>query len=459
MRILFVAHSYPPTSLGGVATYTQSIVHALASRGHEVSVLCVDNWLDASLAGSSEIRITESNIEGVRTTRLRFHAQETAAWLPLNDVWNPIVEHYARRYYIERVPDVVHVTGWVGMSPSVIAAARKLGIPVVLTLTDYGLICPTANLLTGDGSLCAGRRDGVDCLGCTWGKQSRTYRWLIALPRPVQKFVGDSGAYVERVAFRRTGALQLVAAIDARNRLYKNLMATINVILAPSQFLREMYCASGIVAPGRIRYQAHGHDVEAAAVGRYKTPSTTLRFAYLGRIVPYKGLDILLNAFLRLPDSMGTRLDIYGDLLEIPEYGEKLMALAGRSGTIHFRGHFGRADIGDVLANTDVVVLPSICYENAPVVIAEAFAAGTPVITTDLGGMAELVRHEGNGLLFRRGDINDLAAQMYKLIVDSELLQRLISGAGKVKAVLEEVGELEGIYADLCKETCATHSR
>ena len=94
----------------------------------------------------------------------------------------------------------------------------------------------------------------------------------------------------------------------------------------------------------------------------------------------------------------------------------------------------------------DVVVVPSINYENSPNVILQAFVYRTPVVVSNLGGMAELVEHEKNGLLFNPGDASDLALQLRRLKEDTDLLYRLREGIGTVKSMAEEMDELLEIY-------------
>jgi glycosyltransferase involved in cell wall biosynthesis len=102
-----------------------------------------------------------------------------------------------------------------------------------------------------------------------------------------------------------------------------------------------------------------------------------------------------------------------------------------------------------VLSEIDVIVVPSLWYENAPLVIQEAFATKTPVITTNLGGMAEAVDHGINGLLFERGDVADLARQLRRIVNEPELLDGLRAHIPTVKTIDEEVTELEANYRDL----------
>jgi glycosyltransferase involved in cell wall biosynthesis len=111
-------------------------------------------------------------------------------------------------------------------------------------------------------------------------------------------------------------------------------------------------------------------------------------------------------------------------------------------------GAFERSQIADVFSELDVVVVPSLWYENAPLVIAEAFAAGKPVIATNLSGMSELVRHEVNGLLFERGDVRSLATALRRIIVDPTLRGRLRAGIQPARTIEQEVDELVQLYQD-----------
>jgi len=100
----------------------------------------------------------------------------------------------------------------------------------------------------------------------------------------------------------------------------------------------------------------------------------------------------------------------------------------------------------------DVVVVPSLWYENSPNVILEAFAHRTPVIVSDLGGMAELVEEGVNGLCFPPGEAASLATALRRLIEEPGLLARLRAGIKPVKTVAEEMTELQAIYRAVVKQ-------
>ncbi|HKZ27199.1 MAG TPA: glycosyltransferase [Rubrobacteraceae bacterium] len=170
---------------------------------------------------------------------------------------------------------------------------------------------------------------------------------------------------------------------------------------------------------------------------------------FIGTLAPHKGCDILIRAFKSLPRGLGATLTIYGNLERFESFVGKLRELAKGDERINFAGPFQREKVGRVLTELDTLVVPSRWYENQPGVILEAFAAGMPVVATDLGGISEFVKHEENGLLFERENVEDLARQLRRLGEEPGLLEKLRDGIGPVKTVKENVDELEELYGTL----------
>jgi glycosyltransferase involved in cell wall biosynthesis len=131
-----------------------------------------------------------------------------------------------------------------------------------------------------------------------------------------------------------------------------------------------------------------------------------------------------------------------------PVYGSQLRELGENIQNLRFCGTYAHEDSAKVFADIDVLIVPSMWYDF-PLIIYEAFAAKTPVIATNLGGMAEAVTHDVNGLLFERGDVADLAAQIRRILKEPDLLESLRERIPPVKAIAEEVDELESIYREL----------
>jgi len=153
-----------------------------------------------------------------------------------------------------------------------------------------------------------------------------------------------------------------------------------------------------------------------------------------------------VRAFRRLPTDLPIELRIHGDLAKNPQFGATLRQLVGDHPGITLAGPFERAQLAEVMSGLDVLVAPSTWYENSPVVISEALAAGRPVIATDLGGMRDLVEHEVNGLLFGLADVEGLADALGRFATDPALRERLRRGIKPVRTIDEEVVDLIASY-------------
>lgn len=138
---------------------------------------------------------------------------------------------------------------------------------------------------------------------------------------------------------------------------------------------------------------------------------------------------------------------------------KQLRRLAHGEPRIEFAGVRSPREMTQVWREIDVLVVPSVWYENSPNVILEAFAHCPPVIASNLGGMAELVKHEKNGLLFTPGNAADLARQLSRVIAHPNLLNRLRAGIEPIKSVKEEMDELEAIYGGCSMRTPSFGSR
>lgn len=160
----------------------------------------------------------------------------------------------------------------------------------------------------------------------------------------------------------------------------------------------------------------------------------------------------MIQAMRRLEGCTALELQVYGRPDFDRRYHARLTALAAGDARIRFCGTFPNAQIGEVLSAMDVLVVPSIWYENAPLVVYEAQAAGCAVVATDLGGLSEVVEHEVNGLLFPVGDADALARAIRRLEADRGLLARLSMNSRPPKSDREYVDELLAIYASVLEE-------
>jgi hypothetical protein len=173
-----------------------------------------------------------------------------------------------------------------------------------------------------------------------------------------------------------------------------------------------------------------------------------VRFGFVGSLVWYKGGEVLMEAMNRLRDAPVV-LEVHGDFRpgEDPHHA-RLRDLAGPN--VRFHGRFDHARLSEVYAGIDVLVVPSLWYENSPITIHEAHLARTPVVASGIGGMAEYVRDGVDGLHFRAGDAASLAAALRRFVDEPDLLERLGRDFPRVKTIAENARETEFRYRALC---------
>ncbi|CAG0981351.1 Alpha-D-kanosaminyltransferase [Anaerolineae bacterium] len=442
MKILFLTHLYPPNHIGGTENYTHGLAKGLIQAGHQVNVLCVQEWAQGGRYWNG---YADDVYEGVSVRRLHLN------WTKAPDVNrylydNPLVAQHLKEYLAEWQPDIVHVTSCTTLSASVIAVAKQAGLPVVVTLTDFWFICPRVNLVRGDGSQCDGQKTAKECLRCM-SMGSKIYQ----IPsRVLPKSKTDD--FLDIVSHRpfltnHRGLRGMVMDMTHRKEFLHEALSSADVVIAPSVFLKDVFSKNGFTMP--IQVMPYGHDLSWLAKIADKKPSELIRFGYMGQIIPIKGVHVVLQAFVNTKADAKASLSIFGDLHKDPAYAQQLQRIASGHSNIHFEGAFTHERLGDVLSQLDMVIVPSLWSENNPLVIQEAFAAKVPVIATALRGLSEFVQSETNGLLFNLGDIDDLARQLLRVINEPGLLERLGAGISAVKDIAESVTELLTVYREL----------
>ena len=235
-----------------------------------------------------------------------------------------------------------------------------------------------------------------------------------------------------------------VDAFATRKHFIQSQLACVDLFLAPSRFLLDRYIEWGIPRE-KIRYEEYGRLIRNCTdVSPVERPRN--RLGFFGQINPFKGVDVLLKAMRDVDDA---QLWLYGANLELQRgaFQDELRSLlAEMQDKVTFAGRYGHADLPRLMANIDWVVVPSIWWENSPLVIQEAFAHGRPVICSDIGGMAEKVMHDVNGLHFRVGDPDSLAQTIRRAVNSKGLWHKLRGGISEVYKMEEHVAALTGIY-------------
>jgi len=425
MKILMAVHHFPPHYSGGAEWRTLRTAMALQQRGHTVRVVAIESIQSDPVQGFTWY---DEIYEGVHIRRLSFNMRSAPDYFR----WqydNPWVGSHIEAMLRVEQPDVFHMVGGYLITASALAAAERVNIPRVISLTDYWWICPRISLLRTDGSISDLPVRAENCVRCL-AEERRRFR----LPGKIAPGVMDFFWRQQR---------QDIDQINERMSFLMDTLNRVNAIICPSQFLMATYARMGI-HPRLMRFMRQGRDFPGLTPEQtQKTPSSVLRIGYIGQIAKLKGVHVLIEAVRKLPHAK-LQLDIYGDLSAFPRYSEMLKQMLAGDPRIRLMGMYDR--LSAALQELDVVVVPSLWYENSPNSILEAFAHCTPVITSNLGGMAELVQDGQNGMLFAPGDSDDLARHIQCLLDDPARLEVLRSGIQPIKCIAQEMDELEMLY-------------
>jgi len=434
MNLLLAVHHFLPHYTGGAESQTYQMAVNLQQRGHRVRVVCIEK-IDANIA--SGVIWQDDVYGGIQVRRLSFPQQAS----PDPFRWsydNPWIGEHLRSWLSEDRPDLFHLISGYLITGQAVRIAQELGIPTVVSLMDFWFMCPRITMMRSNGTLCRPPVYATQCAQCL-GEEQRRYRWPGKAAPGLMRAYWNSN---KRAANR----------IEERIQFQQGTIKQTDRIISNSQFLRSVFIQMG-VNPEQIIYLRQGRDIPKAAEWPNKeTTHPHLRVGYIGQITETKGVHILFDAVQRIPDAQ-LSVRVFGDTQHFPVYSSRLRRMAAQDNRLEMAGIFrGVEEARQVMNSFDVVVVPSVWYENSPNAILEAFAYGLPVIASNLGGMAELIQDGINGLLFEPGNAQDLSRKLRRLVEEPDLLPKLRAGISPVKTVAEEVDEIETIYRQLIND-------
>ena len=367
MKVLHLLHQYLPEKIGGTELYTRTLARRQVESGHEVLIFApstqVKNWPEPA----SE--------DGVHVYRLSLGTRSATAVFQ-HTFRQPDLDHAFQQLLERTRPDIVHVQHLMGLPTSLLNQLTAAAIPFVITLHDYWYICANAQLITNyDNTICPGPNWWLNCAHCALARAGKPNLTLL---KPA-----------------------IAPLMGLRNHRLKNVLNQAAQLIAPTEFVRQTYSQLGI-QPEKIQVIPHGiQRPESKLIPKNKT-ADSLHITYIGGLAPQKGIHTLIDAVNNLPSDK-FNLAIYGDMTAFPDYITNLQNQV-RQPNIQFKGTLPHENLWDALAQSDIVVVPSLWYETASLIVQEAFAAGVPVIASNIGALKERVQDGINGYLFPAGD-------------------------------------------------------
>ncbi len=402
MRLLFVIHQFFPDCHSGTEQYCLAVAREARARGDEVTILSLHWDHDRDWPA---IRLFEQPYDGFRVLRLN-HWRRINNNDVLRDYQNLHLDGWFRSVLDDVQPDAVHVFHLRQLGANLLGVAKAAGVRTVVNLMDFWFLCPRFTLLRSDGALCDGPPDGG--LGCVRCHHPELDGQLAMEGAPT--LTSDPPARLKALLDRPAALLRALADADA--------------VVAPSHFLADLFAKNGF-ARERITVVPYGLAPGRIVPIPTARPRTPLRLGFCGVLSPWKAPHLAVEAVRAT--TANVTLTVHGNTHEsmFADYIGRVRTAAGDDARITFPGPYGEADAAAVFAGIDALVVPSTWYENTPFVVLEAFAAGVPVLASDLGGLREVVRDGHNGLLFRAGDASSLRTAIERLAGEPGLYARL----------------------------------
>ena len=389
LRVLHLVYSYPPDPPGGTEVYVHGLCRHLRARG-VTSVVVAPGRADETHL-----------IDGVRVRRFAYGG--TATIEDLYGMGDRRAADACERILAEEAPDLVHQHALTpACSTEVAARVKASGRPLVFTYHTPTVSCVRGTLLRWGRDVCDGRLDAGACSACmldAHGVSAGMGRVVSAIGTVVGSGLAAVGA-----AGGAFTALRMPGLVRRRHDALRQLFELADAIVAPAPWVRDLLVVNGVGA-GKIVISRQGVTATPAVAPVVRSQSSAIALAHLGRVDAAKGTRLLLEAVARCPQARLT-LDVYGVSQGDASQSllERLEAAVRQDARIRFLPPVAHDRVVSTLATYDAVVVPSQGMETGPLVVLEAFAAGIPVIGSDLGGIAEKVRHEVDGLLVRPFD-------------------------------------------------------
>lgn len=433
MRVLLAVGWYFPDAVGGTEVYVRGLASRLQRAGLEVTIA-------APKDGGQPVRYVH---RGVTVFRFPVAANPSRTELrglerpPEFEVWEQILQ--------EAVPHVVDFHSFTrGLGLPHLRAAAERGAAVVLTVHAPGFVCARGTLLRFGRVPCDGDLARQPCTECRLHGRG--------LPRPVATlashvpatFAGWSARVPLPSPLRR---LLRAPEADVRRRAQlQEAFARADRVVAVSRWLADVLLRNGLPS---TKLSLCPQGAEETNLSFSKSDSGRLRIGFIGRYDPVKGLHVLVKAIRRLPRDVPISCHVWGSGTSSAAcaYRRQVEGLAGGDTRIQF--HPPVVDAGEALAELDVLIIPSVWMETGPLVLLEAFAAGVPVVGSDLGGIAERVRGGVDGVLVPPGHVRALSRELLALATDRARLRILRAGIAPVRAMDDVAADTLALYRSL----------
>jgi glycosyltransferase involved in cell wall biosynthesis len=401
MKIVHLLGWYFPDSIGGTEVYVEGLCRRLRAAGHEVLIAAPDSG-HAAPERYEHDRVPVFRY-AIPSTPTRDEAQHR---IPVRGA------ELLYRFLAEQRPDILHLHSFTtGVGLPEIREARRLGIRVIVTahLPGFGYMCRSGELMQWGRFPCDGIVLPDKCAACNLtrlGMSPFAARVGGAVPVALSALLG-------RLPGRVGTGLGMSASVREYETMQRELLGLVDWFVVLNETGRGMLISNGSPS-GKLVLNRLGvsHPTLTRKPGPDLRPTETpVRFGYVGRLHPTKGLSELARAVIATPRDVPFRLEIHGPIVDESSrrFAGELQAMLAGDRRVTFGPAVPGADVPALLAELDALVCPSMWFENGPTIALEAMAVGTPVIASRVGNLPEIIDDGVNGRLVAPGNVEQWA--------------------------------------------------
>jgi glycosyltransferase involved in cell wall biosynthesis len=433
VKIMHVSPGYYPHPPGGTETYVASLVAHLKRSGADVVIA----------APSQDGYESEYVYEGIPIRRFKIgKTQDLKATYGLGD---PVAATHFGKLLDDTHPDIVHLHAFTpATSLGALREASRRNMRTVYTFHHPATTCLRSTLMRWGTEVCDGRIDLDRCAPCKLQAGG--------MPRQVAEIAGRvpviAGKTIASTGLNGSGwtVLRTRELTDLFRRSFEEYVRHIDRIVLLADWVRPILLRNG-VPPDKILLSRQAlpstPSSRTAAIEQVPAGALPVRLAMLTRSTPVKGAHIILEALRCIPQSE-IQLDIFAVVQseEESEYLECLKHQSEHDPRVSFCSPLAHDEVVGALRRYHLLAIPSQGLEVAPLAVLEAFAAGTPVIGSNRGGIAEMVQDGKNGLLVQPDSVDAWSAALQRLVREPVLIERLRKG-------IEAPRSMQGVSADM----------
>ena len=439
MKIVHVLNHFLPETIAGTEIYVMSLIKELEKLGASCSVIIPNyksfNIETYSVDGVNVVKYAEPSVTDRSLIMGKRQPDGLSSFLDVIKKEKPYIVHFHE------------LAGSNGITLHHVKAVKEAGFRTLMTLHLSGYSCMTGNLMYKDKEKCDGIIRIKRCTSCYLHvKKSPALSGVLT---PLSMLLFKMGLNTTRINNRSGTALGTSFLVKKLKRDLLALGHHCDRIVTLTDWYKTMLVDNNINSH-KISVIKQALPGGLASVADPVADSVVLKIIFIGRISRFKGIDILINAVKSIKGKI--ELDIYGQVCE-EDYALYCKTISADMQNVRWQGTIPPEEVVSTIKKYSLLCLPSAFSEMSPLVIQEAFAAGVPVLASDVYGNAEQIKEGINGWLFKFKDVHSLSIKLQQLVDEPSEITKVAAFKNKIRTFNDVASEYEMIYTSLCNSS------